>query len=126
LRDNGRDALRLRERGGAHRLRLPRLAIVAVHLQVTYRLAKARTSGMTHGEQRDLVIELHPSFHDHSPAASTTAFLSVTPRRQHIVPSAHDALSFAGRAHHGLDHTRHADSCNGALIFVLCAGESVR
>ncbi len=88
-RDCLRDALRLGERGRAHRLRLPRLAIVAVDLQMTDRIAERRAAAVTHGQQRDLVVELDEPFDDDAPAAGAAALLRVVPRLLDVGLRAH-------------------------------------
>ena len=73
-----RDALGLCERRRAHRLRLPRFAIVAVDLQVTDRVAERRLAAVTHGEQRNLVVEVNEALDDHRHARAA-ALLRVLP-----------------------------------------------
>src|SRR5688500_15652930 len=75
LRHGVRDALRFLQRRVAHGLRLPRLAIIAGDLQMTDGRAEAGLAVVTHGEQRDLEIELDEAFDDDAPSAGAPALL---------------------------------------------------
>ena len=55
---------RLRQRGRAHRLRLPGFDIVAVDLDMADRLAEMRAVRRAHRELGDLEIETDLAFHD--------------------------------------------------------------
>ena len=57
------------ERCRTHRLGLPGLAIVAVHLHMSDRRAEARSARVTHGKQRDLVLEIDEAFDNHGSGA---------------------------------------------------------
>src|SRR5678816_2709969 len=93
--DRVRDALGLGERCRAHRLRLPRFAIVAVDLQMTDRLAVSRAAAVTHGEQGDLVVELDEAFDDDPALAGTAALLRIVPSVLDVRLGTHHALSLA-------------------------------
>ena len=110
----------------AHRLRLPRFAIVAVDLQVADRLAERRAAAVTHGEQRDLVVEVDEAFDDHAAAARAAALLRVLPRVLDVRLRAHDALSLARRAHHRLHDARHAELADGVAILGHRVREAIR
>ncbi len=104
-----RDIARLLQCRGVHRLRLPRLAIVAVDLMMAYRFEERRAAAMTHRKQGYLVIELHEALHDNLAASGTAALLSALPSRIGIFERAHDTLAVARRAHDRLHHARNAD-----------------
>ena len=82
-----RDALGRLQRSRAHRLRLPRLAVVAVDLQVADRRAETRAAGVTHREQRDLVVEADEPLDDDATRAGAPAALRVLPGGQHVSAS---------------------------------------
>ena len=63
----------------AHVLRLPRVAVVAVDLDVTHRLAKLGACHIAHREHGDLVVEVDKSFYNHAAGSSASAFLGNVP-----------------------------------------------
>ena len=59
------DILRLLQGALAHRLRLPGLAVVAVHLMVADRVLERRAAGVANGQQRNLIFEFHEALDDY-------------------------------------------------------------
>src|SRR5690606_26816150 len=114
------------QRARRHRLRLPALAVVAVALQVADRVAEAGAAGVAHGEQGDLVVEVHEALDDHPPGAGAAAGLGVVPRRLQVVFAPDDALAVAGRGHHRLHHDRQAERRDGVAIILERGHEAVR
>ena len=101
--------LRFGQRARAHRLRLPRFAIVALLLTMADRCAVTRAADVADGEQRDFVVEIDESFDDAAALPGTSARLRVFPRGFDVLRAAHEALAFAGAAHYGLDHARQTE-----------------
>ena len=80
---------------------------------------------MTHGQQRDLVVERHEALDDAAPLPRPAAGLGVVPGRVHPVGRAHGALAFARRRHHRLDHAGQADGGDGGEVLLVRVHEAV-
>ena len=112
--------------GGRHRLRLPRLSVVAVLLIVPDRLEKRSSPAMAHRQQRNLVIELYESLDDHFPGSRPAAPLRIAPTAIDILFAADDALPVSGRTHDRLDHARKADLADSLRELFAGRRETIR
>ena len=110
---------RIGQRGVGHRLWLPRLAVIAIHLHVADGIAKAGAVHMPHGELRDLVIEINKALHDHLAGARAAAFLRVLPRGLNVRLGLERALPLAATGHDGLHHARQPNALDGPEKFLL-------
>jgi len=113
--DSSGDMLRGLQRLRVHRVRLPAFHVVAADLNVADRLAEMRFhlavgAQRTHRQQRDLVVEVDKSFHDHAAVADATTGHGVVPCGLDAIGAVDLALALAGTAHHRLDHARVADA----------------
>src|SRR6185437_7631184 len=124
--DGRRLTLCLGQRGLAHRLRLPRFAIVAVFLAMADRGAEAHAADMSHGQHGDLVVERHQTLDDDPALARTPAGLRVVPGMPQLARFAHHALALAGGTHHRLDHEGVAYRGDRLVVLRLVAAETVR
>ncbi len=113
-------------------MRLPALDVIAGLLQMADRLAEMRldvavgTAG-THGQQRDLVVEIDEAFDDHAAVADSPARHRVFPRALDILRTVELALALARTAHHRLDHARIADAAvDGLAQFLQRIAEAIR
>ena len=123
--DSPRDVLRLRFGSRAHRLGLPRLAVVAVFLHVADRLEERGAPDVAHGELRNLVIKIDEALDDDLARAGASAFLGIVPSRVDVGFGADDALPMTAGTHDGFDHARHADDLHGLAEFLFRRGEAV-
>ncbi|MNI16134.1 hypothetical protein D3C73_694590 [compost metagenome] len=124
--DRARDLLGTRQCLVRHRLRLPAFAIVAILLQVPDRRAERGATGMAHGQQGDLVIEVDETLDDAAAGTGTAAGLRVLPGRGDVSLAAQRALALARGRHHRLDHARQADRGHGVAVLGLGIDEAVR
>ena len=83
------------------------------------------TTGMTYGEQGDLVIEMHETLHDHSAATGTTALLRYFPRCLHFRFVMYSRLTVTGRRHDGFDYTGDTDLFNGGDELIMIIGKLI-
>ena len=65
----------------AHGLRLPRLAVVAVDLDVSDGFAESGSGEGTDGQQGDFIVEFHKAFHNNTAGSGASPFLSLFPGR---------------------------------------------
>ena len=126
IRHGARDPLRFRQCHGAHRLRLPGLAVVTVHLQVPDGSTEARAAGMPHREQRDLVVETDEALDDDATGPRATALLRVVPRMLNVGGVLHQALALAGGAHHRFHDAGKTESGHGVPVLAHVGREPVR
>ena len=118
--------LRVLERLLTHRLRLPRLAVIAVHLMVTDRVQERRSADVTHGQKSDLIIKMNESLYDHATGSGATAFLRSCPRSLNLALVMDGRLTMARGGHNRLYHTRDADLFHRSDELVVIVGELVR
>src|SRR5262249_29673457 len=127
VRDAQRNAPRCRQRRVRHRLRLPRLDIVAVHLSVPDGFAEIRlyvTVRVVRAdrEQGDFVVEVDEAFDHHAAAAHARGALRALPCGGDLCFRAYDRLALAGGRDHRLDYTGVADSGRRLDRFFECIG----
>ena len=114
-----------------HRLRLPRLDVVAVDLPVADRVAEEGLdlAGPAHGPDRelgDLVVEVDEALHDHATGVDPTTRRGVRPGVVDVVGRAHQALALPGRRHDGLDDARESHGVSPGRELLRRVGEAVR
>ncbi len=119
------DVLRLCQCRFGHSLRLPRLAVVAVHLMVPYRLQEERPACMAHGQKRYLIIETDKPLHNHTPCSCTTALLAHIPRMLNVSLCFDSGLPVSGRGHNRLHHARQTDMLHGCEKLLIVVGKLV-
>ncbi|KAG1094038.1 hypothetical protein G6F40_012587 [Rhizopus arrhizus] len=124
--DRTRDFFRACQRRARHRLRLPALAVIAVLLQVADRRAERSATGVAHGQQGDLVIEVDEAFDDAAAGTGTATGLRIVPGRGDVRLAAQRALALARGRHHRLDHARQADRGHRGTLLGLGIDEAVR
>ena len=120
------DAFGLSQSNRAHGLWLPGFLVIALLLTMTDRRTESCATYVAHGEQGDFVIEVDEAFDDDPAFARTTAFLRVVPSLLHIVSAAQQALAFARRTHHRLDHTRETQVFDRFAVVLEGVSEVVR
>ena len=80
---------------------------------------------MAHGQQGNLVFEIHEPFHDHPALAGAAAGLRVVPGGVDVLLLFHQALALAGGRHHRFHHTGQADITHRRQVLLPVAGETV-
>ena len=108
-----------------HRLRLPRVAVVAILLNMANRLAKLRACHIANREQRNFVVKIHKALHNHTTRTGATAFLRNSPSALHIGFRFHHTLSVARRTHNGLHHTRNTHLVHRFQKFLLRGSKAI-
>ena len=103
----------------AHWLRLPRIAVVAVDLNMSDRFAKRCTKNVAHREQRDFVVEIDKRLNNHATGSGATAFLGNVPTAVDVVERLHHALTVARTAHDRFNHARHTNLVHSIAEFLI-------
>ena len=119
------DLLSLSDRDVAHRLRLPRLTVVAINLVVTNGFEHGSTARMAHGQQRNLVVELNKTLNDHATCTRTTTLLSDLPRAVDLLLRVANTLTVTRRAHNGLHNAGSTDLFNRRLELLACCRKAI-
>ena len=119
------DLLSLSDRDVAHRLRLPRLTVVAINLVVTNGFEHGRTARMTNGQQRNLVVELNKTLNDHATCTCTATLLSDLPRAVDLLLRVANTLTVTRRAHNGLHNAGSTDLLHRSLKLLARSSETI-
>ena len=106
--DRARHVLRLRERRGGHRHRLPALPIVALLLAVADRRAEGDAVRRADGEQGDLIVEGDELLDDHPRPVAAHVGDGIVPGGVQLGLGRDRALALAGRGHDRLHHAGQA------------------
>ncbi len=117
--------LRPRQRQGAHLLRLPGLAIIAIFLTMTNRIAEMDAICGADGQEGDFEIKLYDAFDNHAAGTGAATLLGVVPGVVQRAAVADKALSFPGRTHHWLNDARVANLPDGLQEFIFITGKTV-
>ena len=125
VRDFLGDVLRLCQGLLAHRLRLPGLAVIAVHLVMADGIEEGGAAGVPDGEEGDLIIELHEALHDHLAGTGPAALLGDVPALVGIGRRLADALPVTGRTHDGFHHAGGAHGRYGGVELLAGGGKTV-
>ncbi len=120
------DMLRLRFRLGRHSLRLPRLAVVAVHLPVSDGFEERSAVDGTDGEERYLIVEIDKTLHDDAPCTGTPALLRLGPCVFDVLSMPDSGLPVSRRGHDRLDHAGDANLLHGGEKVLARVGKAVR
>ena len=119
------DLLSLSDRDVAHRLRLPRLAVVAINLVMTNGFEHGGTARVTNGEQCNLVVELNETLNDHATCTGTTTLLSNGPRALDLLLRVANTLTVTRRAHHGLNDAGRTDLLHRSLELLARCSKAI-
>ncbi len=119
------DRLRAFQRQGAHLLRLPGFAVIAIFLTVANRVTEMNAVHGADGQQGDLEIKLHNTFNDHTTGSGATTLLGIIPRLVQRAAVADKALPFTGGAHYRLNDARVADLLDGPQECGFIASKTV-
>ncbi len=119
------DMLCLPERRFAHRLRLPRLTVVAVDLVVANGLQEERTPGVAHGEQRDFVVKRHKALNDDTTRSGTASLLADGPCPLDVGGVAYRGLAVSRRRHDRLHQTGQTDLLDGGEVLLVRVGKGI-
>jgi len=92
---------------------------------VADRRAERRSGGVAHGQQRDLVVEVHEALDDHAPGAGAPGGLRVLPRRAGAGGVVNHRLALAARGHHRLDDAWHPERRDRGARLVERVAEAV-
>ena len=116
--------------GGAHRLRLPALDIVSLHLPVADRGAEvgldlARRADGADGQQGDLEVEVDAALDDDQRRLHATSGEGVIPGRADVGRRLDIGLALSRRAHHRLDEAGVADRRRAGLQRLAAARERI-
>lgn len=108
----------------AHALRLPRFAVVAVHLMMPDRFEHRRACAVAHGKQRYFVVEIDESLDDDATRSRATALLGAMPCGIDLLAAADCALTVSRRTHYGFYHARYADFVDSSDEILVGVGET--